>query len=181
MARYFDTAIHVPPAVLRSVDKTGYLKRVAEPGQALSANSAALEMNHAGWVALTGAVRDPASHHPADELLASDRTWVCGALLRAHGERYGEALNGSRASGWGDGQGRDFQHTAPFIALGIDQPLAEAMAEGLRRGWQAQSIPAAAARSRWPTGCATWSTSCCWTTCCCSMTASATSTSRATG
>jgi hypothetical protein len=146
LARYFDTAVHVPPAVLRSFDKNSYLKLVAEPGLALSANSAALAMNHAGWLALAAAVRDPASYKPADELLTTDRSQLYGALLRAHGERYGEELNGSRASGWGDGQSRDFQQTAPFIALATDKPLAEAVAEGLRRGWQAHSIPAASAQ-----------------------------------
>lgn len=146
LARYFDTGVHVPPAVLRSFDKTSYLKRVAEPGFAQSTHSAALAMNHAGWVALAGAVRDPASYKPADELLTPDHTQLYGALLRAHGERYGAELNGSRSSGWGDGQSRDFQQTAPFIALATDKPLSEAVAEGLRRGWHAQAIPAAVAK-----------------------------------
>ena len=146
LARYLDTAVHVPPAVLRTFDKNVYLNRVALPGQALSANSAQLAMNHAGWVALVGAVREPASYSPADELLTPDRAQLYGALLRAHGERYGEELNGSRRSGWGDGQNRDFQQTAPFIALAADQPLAEAVAHGLKQGWHAQAIPAAVAK-----------------------------------
>jgi hypothetical protein len=146
LARYFDSAAHVPPAVMRSFDKSAYLNRVALPGQALSANSAPLAMNHAGWVALVGAVRDPASYTPADELLTIDRAQLYGALLRAHGERYGEELNGSRRSGWGDGQSRDFQQTAPFIALATNQPLPEAVAEGLQRGWHAHSIPTAVAK-----------------------------------
>lgn len=146
LSRYFDAAAHVPPAVLRSFDKNAYLNRVALPGQTLSANSAPLAMNHAGWVALVGAVRDPASYTPADELMTADRAQLYGALLRAHGERYGEELNGSRASGWGDGQSRDFQHTAPFVALATNQPLAEAVAQGLQRGWHAHSIPAAVAK-----------------------------------
>jgi hypothetical protein len=146
LSRWFDTAAHVPPAVLRTFDKNTYLNRVALPGQALSADSAPLAMNHAGWVALVGAVRDPASYTPADELLTADRRQLYGALLRAHGERYGEELNGSRRSGWGDGQSRDFQQTAPFIALATNQPLAEAVAEGLKQGWHAQAIPAEGAK-----------------------------------
>lgn len=145
LARYFDTAVHVPPAVLRSFDKNTYLDRVARPGLALSADSVPLAMNHAGWVALVGAVRDPASYTPTDELLTPDRAQLYGALLRAHGERYGEELNGSRRSGWGDGQSRDFQQTAPFIALAADRPLPEAVAEGLQSGWHAHAIPAAVA------------------------------------
>jgi hypothetical protein len=145
LSRYFDAAVHVPPAVLRSFDKNAYLNRVALPGQALSANSAPLAMNHAGWVALVAAVRDPASYPRADELLTDDGRRLYGALLRAHGERYGEELNGSRRSGWGDGQSRDFQQTAPFIALATDRPLPQAVAEGLQRGWHAHAIPAAVA------------------------------------
>ncbi len=122
------------------------LNRVALPGQALSADSAPLAMNHAGWVALVGAVRDPASYPRADELLTADGRQLYGALLRAHGERYGEELNGSRRSGWGDGQSRDFQQTAPFVALATNRPLPEAVAEGLQRGWHAQAIPAAVAK-----------------------------------
>jgi hypothetical protein len=141
LSRYLDAAVHEPPAVLRSFDKNAYLNRVALPGQALSANSAPLAMNHAGWVALAGAVRDPASYAAPDELLTADRAQLYGALLRAHGERYGEELNGSRRSGWGDGQSRDFQQTAPFIALATDRPLPQAVAEGLQRGWHAHAIP----------------------------------------
>jgi hypothetical protein len=146
LPRYFDTAVHVPPALLRSFDKNAYLHRVALPGQALSADSAPLTMNHAGWVALVGAVRDSASYKPADELLTADRSQLYGALLRAQGERYGEELNGSRRSGWGDGQNRDFQQTAPLIALATDRPLPQAVAEGLQRGWHAHAIPAAVAQ-----------------------------------
>jgi hypothetical protein len=90
LSRWFDTAVQVPPAVMRTFDKNAYVNRGALPGQALSADSAALAMNHAGWVALVGAVRDPASCTPADELLTPDRSQLYGALLRAHGDRYGD-------------------------------------------------------------------------------------------
>jgi hypothetical protein len=39
-------------------------------------------------------------------------------------------MNGTRRSGWGDGQNRDFQDTAPFRALRSAKPLADAIAEG---------------------------------------------------
>lgn len=146
LSRYFDTAVHVPPAVMRTFDRQAYLDRVARPGEERSSGSAALAMNHAGWTALAGAARDPSSYSPADELLTADRTQLYGALLRAQGQRYGEEMNGSRRSGWGEGQSRDFQQTAPFIALATDKPLVDAVAEGLRRGWRAQAIPASTAR-----------------------------------
>lgn len=125
-ARYFETALHVPTAVLRSVDRQAHLARVAGRGEALSAGRPALKQNHAAWQALARAERDPKSYSPADELFTADRGQVYGVLLHPRGRRYGEEINGSRQSGWGDGQSRDFQQTAPFVALAADAPLAEA-------------------------------------------------------
>jgi hypothetical protein len=64
-------------------------------------------------------------------------------LLHPRGRRYGDEVNGSRASGWGDGQSRDFQQTAPFIALASDRPLVEAIEHGLAAGYRSNAIPAA--------------------------------------
>lgn len=143
-ARYFDTTVHVPPAVLRSVDRQAHLARVAGPGEALSAGRPALKQNHAAWQALARAERDPESHLPADELFTADRRAVYGVLLHPRGRRYGEEVNGSRQSGWGDGQSRDFQQTPPFVALTTDAPLAEAIRGGLARGHLSSAVPAAA-------------------------------------
>jgi hypothetical protein len=88
------------------------------------------------------AAQDPASYTPADELLTADRTQFYGVMLKPEGRRYGEEVNGSRQSGWGDGQSRDFQQTAPFGALASDRPLAEAIRQGLATGHAASGIPA---------------------------------------
>jgi hypothetical protein len=143
-ARYFDTAVHVPPAVLRSVDRQAHLSRVASRGEALSAGRPALKQNHAAWRALARAAGDPKSYSPADELFTTDRSQVYGVLLHPRGRRYGEEINGSRKSGWGDGQNRDFQQTPPFVALATDAPLAEAIREGLVRGHMSSAVPVAA-------------------------------------
>jgi hypothetical protein len=142
-ARYFDTAVHVPPAVLRTVDRKAHLARVAGPGEALSAGRPGLKQNHAAWKALAKAERDPQSYSPADELFTADRSQVYGVLLHPRGRRYGEEVNGSRKSGWGDGQSRDFQQTAPFVALATDAPLLDAIREGTVRGHMSSVIPAA--------------------------------------
>ena len=52
-------------------------------------------------------------------------------MLHVAGKRYGPEFNGTRKSGWGDGQNRDFQNTAPYLALRSDNPLEEAIADGL--------------------------------------------------
>jgi hypothetical protein len=142
-ARYFDAAIHVPPAVLRTMDRSSHHARVAAPGEREAARRPALKMNHAAWSALAGAEERPDSYAVQDELFTGDRRAVYGVLLHPRGHRYGEEINGSRRSGWGDGQNRDFQETAPFLALRSAEPLEAAVAEGLRRGHAAASIPAA--------------------------------------
>jgi hypothetical protein len=48
-------------------------------------------------------------------------------MLRSTGNRYNSEFNGTRASGWGEGQNYDFQATAPFLALRSQKPLAEAV------------------------------------------------------
>jgi hypothetical protein len=141
-ARYFDAAVQVPPAVLRSIDKDSHRSRVALRGEAVSATRAPLKMLHAGWSTLLAAQQDPSSYRPTDELFTADRQRLYGVLLRPQGRRYGEEVNGSRASGWGDGQSRDFQQTAPFIALATDRPLAEAISQGLAQGHASSAIPA---------------------------------------
>lgn len=141
-ARYFDAAVLVPPAVLRSIDKKVHLERVAQRGEAASATRPPLKMLHAGWATVVRAEQDPASYQPTDELFTPDRDQVYGVLLHPQGKRYGEEVNGSRQSGWGDGQSRDFQQTAPFMALASDRPLAEAIRQGMTQGHASSAIPA---------------------------------------
>jgi hypothetical protein len=143
-ARYFDAAVHVPPAVFRSIDKNAHLTRVASHGEALSAGRPALKMNHAGWATLVQAERNPGSYQPMAELFTADGQQAYGAILHPRGRRYGDEVNGSRQSGWGDGQSRDFQETPPFMALATDRPLPQAIDEGLARGYMRTAVPTAA-------------------------------------
>ena len=140
-ARYFDAALHVPPAVLRSIDKRVHLERVARRGEAVSASRPPLKMLHAGWATVVRAEQDPASYQPTDELFTPERSQVFGVLLHPAGKRYGEEVNGSRQSGWGEGSSRDFQQTAPFIALASERPLAEAIRQGITQGHVSSEIP----------------------------------------
>jgi hypothetical protein len=130
-ARYFHATAHVPVAVFRSIDRREHARRVSARGVALSAGNAALKMNHAAWVALLAAEKDPAGYQPTAELFTPDGL-LYGVLLHPLGRRYSEEMNGTRQSGWGDGQNRDFQETAPFRALRSERPLADAIAEGRR-------------------------------------------------
>jgi hypothetical protein len=130
-SRYFNTDIHVPVSVYRSMDKEEHLARVTHQGLEQSAHRKGGAMNHAGWKVLQQAEKNPATYRATDELFTQDRKQVYGVLLQPHGDRYGAEVNGTRQSGWGDGQNRDFQETAPFLALRSEQPLLEAIEEGI--------------------------------------------------
>jgi len=131
-SRYFDTAIHVPVSVYRSMDPKHHHVRVARRGVELSAGRGSSAMNHAGWQILERAERDPTTYSATSELFTADRSAIYGVLLQPQGDRYGPEFNGTRRSGWGDGQNRDFQETAPFVALRADKPLLEATDDGIR-------------------------------------------------
>lgn len=129
LSRYFHATAHVPVAVFRSVDRAEHLHRVSSRGVSLSAESSSLRMNHAAWQALWAASKDPASYQPTVELFTPDGL-LYGVMLHPLGRRYGEELNGTRESGWGEGQSRDFQETAPFLALRSEKALTSAIDEG---------------------------------------------------
>jgi hypothetical protein len=130
-SRYLDSAMHVPVSVWRSMDRNTHQHRVARRGLALSAHSKARHMNHSAWGFVDRAESNPSSYHPTDELFTADRKAIYGILIHSRGTRYNAEVNGSRKSGWGAGQNRDFQQTAPYLALSSDKPLAEAIKHGL--------------------------------------------------
>ena len=132
-SRYFGTRTLVPMSVYRSMDRKVHLERVTEPGLRYSARHQSLKMNHAAWQRLAGAERKPESYHPTDELFTRDRKRIYGIFLHPSGKRYGAEFNGTRRSGWGDGQNRDFQKTAPYLALRSGLPLEQAIEAGLKQ------------------------------------------------
>ena len=130
-ARYLNADVHVPVSVYRSMDRREHLARVTRRGVDLSAQRRGGAMNHAGWKILQAAEQNPASYRATGELFTPDRKQVYGVLLQPHGDRYGPEFNGTRQSGWGAGQNRDFQETAPFQALRSALPLTEAIEAGI--------------------------------------------------
>ena len=139
LTRYLDASIRAPVSVYRSIDRKAHEQRVTRRGLDLSAGKKSLAMNHAAWQTLDAVEKNPDGYPETDELFTADRTRIYGVLLHVHGKRYGPELNGTRKSGWGEGQNRDFQETAPFLALRSEKPLEEAIAEGLAK---AQRDPA---------------------------------------
>jgi hypothetical protein len=148
-ARYFQATAHVPVAVLRTIDRAEHERRVSARGVGLSADRANLRMNHAGWLALQRASREPSSYQPQGELLTSDGQ-LYGVLLHIKGRRFSEEINGTRHSGWGEGQSRDFQETAPFRALRSSQPLAAAIVEGRAAAFRDPTLARATGKDATP-------------------------------
>jgi len=130
-SRYLHSAIHVPVAVYRSIDKDVHLQRVTHRGLELTANSKARHMNHEAWLILQKAEKLPHTYQPVNELFTRDRKQIYGVFLQPAGARYNSIINGTRKSGWGKGQNRDFQNTAPFLALRSEQPLLAAIDYGI--------------------------------------------------
>ena len=133
LSRYFHAAVHVPVSVYRSMDRKIHLERVTRRGFALSDHSKRRAMNHAGWKIMLAAEQAPARYSATDELFTRDRKQIYGVLLHPDGDRYGPELNGTRESGWGEGQNRDFQETAPYRALRTEKPLLQAIEEGIHQ------------------------------------------------
>jgi len=127
-SRYFNTVVNVPVSVWRSIDRKNHLQRVTKSGVHLSGKS---RMLHAGWLKMESAEEDPTTYHPENELFTADGRAIHGILLNSPGHRYNTSVNGTRASGWGVGQNNDFQKTAPYLALRLEKPLAEAVKHGL--------------------------------------------------
>lgn len=125
-SRALKAIVTVPTAVYRSMDKDIHKSRVAD--RAHPATNA--RMNSAGWNWLRRADADPSVYQPTSDLFTADRQKIYGVLLRDKGERYGAEINGTRASGWGDGQNYDFQKTPAFMALKSSLPLRQAIAAG---------------------------------------------------
>lgn len=130
-SRYLNADVHVPVSVHRSMDRGAHLARVTRRGFEISAHRQGGAMNHAGWQILQAAETNPKSYPASRELFAGDGALVYGILLHPHGDRYGAEVNGSRRSGWGEGQNRDFQDTAPFRALRSGKPLGDAIEDGI--------------------------------------------------
>jgi hypothetical protein len=132
-SRYLDSSIHVPVSVYRSLDRKAHEQRVTRRGLDLSAGKKSLHMNHAAWQELDSVEKKPEAYPETDELFTADRKRIYGVLQHVNGKRYGPEFNGTRKSGWGEGQNRDFQETAPFVALRSDKPLGKAIADGLAK------------------------------------------------
>jgi hypothetical protein len=131
LSRYLGADIGVPAAVWRSMDRQMHLSEVARPGVAISGHSHSSDMNRTAWQVLVEADQTPETYTPTDDLFTADRNAIYGVMLRSTGNRYNSEFNGTRASGWGEGQNYDFQGTAPFLALRSQKPLLEAAADGL--------------------------------------------------
>lgn len=129
-SRLLQTRVQVPVAVMAEFPVAEYRVRVVAPGL-VDSDSPKLKMLHAGWEEMDLALSNPAVYAHRRELFTVEDERLWGVFLLQNGHRYGAELNGTRASGWGEGQNRDFQRTAPFIALRSDLPLNQAVSSAI--------------------------------------------------
>ena len=132
LSRYFQTHTHVPVAVYRSIDVAEHNRRVTKPALAITRDNHRLKMLAAGWRALDAIENGQDTSSAAAAVLTDNGKQAFGVLLRDKGDRYGAEVNGTRESGWGNGQNHDFQQTAPYIALRDPRPVAEAAEAAIR-------------------------------------------------
>ncbi|MGZ3742704.1 MAG: hypothetical protein ACXWRE_02360 [Pseudobdellovibrionaceae bacterium] len=131
-SRALDATVDVAAAVYRTMDKEAHYNRVSSK----AAPPAAAKMNAAGWRHLRKAEKNPSTYSPTGDLFTSDRQQIYGVLLKTKGERYGVEVNGTRASGWGQGQNLDFQKTPAFMALKSAQSMPQSMHEGVTQAFK---------------------------------------------
>ena len=124
-SRYFDTSVVVPTAVYRSIDRAQHLARVSSKAVGVS------RMNIAGWSIMRDAEKNPATYAPTDELFTADRSQIFGVIFKDKGNMSGAELEGTEQRPWGIGQNLDFQQTPGYYALRSNQPLAQAVQEGI--------------------------------------------------
>jgi len=128
-SRYLNTQIKVPVAVYRSLDKNIHRSRVTHRGLAYTHKG----LIHNAWKDMMLVEDNPAAYHPVSELFTADQQQIYGVLLRSTGKRYSAVMNGSRQSGWGQGQNRDFTETPAFLALRSHKPLKHAIPEAITK------------------------------------------------
>ena len=145
-SRYFHTNAHVPVAVYRSMDAAAHNTRVTKQALEIIGDRHSLRMLGAGWRFLDAVETGTDTGGGAAAALTDDGRQVFGVLIDNKGDRYGPEFNGTWESGWGSGQNNDFQQTAPFLALRMDQPIAEAartaIADARKNPRMAKALPA---------------------------------------
>jgi hypothetical protein len=131
-SRYFRTNVHVPVAVYRSLDREVHHERVTRPALGLVEGKRHMKMLAAGWKFVETVETGAGGGVAAAEMLTDDGRQVFGVLVDNKGDRYGPEFNGTRESGWGNGQNHDSQQTAPFLALRTGGAISEAARAAIR-------------------------------------------------
>lgn len=128
-SRYFDTHIHVPVAVQRSMDKEEHQRRITQRGIELTPKKNPLLV--AAWREMNKADKNPAEYKASSAIFTEDHEQVYGVLLRSSGKRYDVLLNGARKSKSALEQYNEYQQTPAFLALRNPSPLKKAIRAGM--------------------------------------------------
>lgn len=125
-SRALDTTVNVPVAVYRTMDAQAHYQRVTSKARP----AASAKMNSAGWSWIKKAESSPKTYNATSDFFMRDLSQIYGVVLKDSGQRYGIEINGTRKSGWGNGQNFDFQKTPAFLALKTKGDLLSAITNG---------------------------------------------------
>ena len=120
-SRYLNVTVDVPVAVIRTMDASDHLHRVASKGPALVHGG----MIAAGWNVVISAEKNPLGYIPTDEFYYGDPkdSLLYGTMLKGPGARSGAEFNGN-IEGKGYTQQYVFiQKTPAFLALSESEGL----------------------------------------------------------
>jgi hypothetical protein len=123
-SRYFNTAVDIPVAVIRTMDAQEHFRRVASRGHALAHSG----MIAGGWNVVTSAEKNPSGYTPVNEFYYGDpkNGLLYGTFLKGPGARYGAEFNGNIAGKGYTEQYLFLQKTPAFLALSDPKGFSDA-------------------------------------------------------
>ncbi len=129
LSRYLNATVDVPVAVMRTMDASEHLRRVAIKGPGLVHGG----MIAAGWNVVISAEKSPPGYVPGDEFYYGDPKdgLLYGTMLKGPGARSGAEFNGNIAGKGYTQQYLFLERTPAFLALSNPKDFSAASAEGL--------------------------------------------------
>ncbi len=128
-SRYFNTAVDIPVAVIRTMDAQEHFRRVASRGHAIAQRG----MIAGGWNVITSAEKSPRGYIPVNEFYYGDPKagLLYGAMLKGPGARYGAEFNGNIVGKGYSEQYVFLQKTPAFLALSDPKEFFDAAHEAI--------------------------------------------------
>lgn len=128
LSRYFNSAIKVPVAVYRSMDKNAHFDLVTS-----KAKNFENDMVKTAWDFMRQAESiNVSAVNPVNELFTTDLKQIYGALIDSvSNQKYGELISGVKQAQWGLPKYLNMAQTPAFKALSLNKSVKDSITEGL--------------------------------------------------